>query len=120
MVTLFYAVDCNPKYATQLSYFSILVGVCIIESLVWLTKRLPVKVLNVLEYIGANTLPIYLFHPMFTLSSKLLLNGLITSGNVLYFCVLTVITATIFSLLIGHALDSVGLSMLLFRKPLMR
>ena len=120
MVTLFYGIVCNPEYAMQLSYFSILLSICIMEFMIWCATRLPSKASKVFNYVGANTLPIYLFHPMFTLSSKLLLSGLITSGNIICFCILTMTVATIGSLLIGRTLDSAGLSMLLFKKKLMR
>ncbi|MDO4958181.1 MAG: acyltransferase family protein [Prevotellaceae bacterium] len=120
MVTLFYGIVYNPKYAMQLSYFSILLSACIIEFMIWCAKRLPSKVSKVLNYIGANTLPIYLFHPMFTLSSKLFFGSLITSGKIVCFSFLTIIIASIGSLMIGHTLDESGVSMLLFRKKIMR
>ncbi len=120
IVTLFYGIVCNPGYAMQLSYFSIILGVCVMESLIWCTKRLPAKVCKALNYIGANTLPIYLFHPMFTLSSKLLLGRLITSGNIVCFSILTITVATAGSLLIGFALDVTEVSLLLFKKKMMR
>lgn len=120
MVTLFYGTVCNPGYAMQLSYFSILLSVCIMEFMIWCAKRLPSKVSKVLNYIGANTLPIYLFHPMFTLSSKLFFGSLITGGNIVCFSILTITMATIGSLMIGHTLDETGVSMLLFRKKIMR
>lgn len=120
IATLFYGIVCNPGYAMQLSYFSIVLGACIMEFLIWCTKRLPAKACKVLNYVGANTLPIYLFHPIFTLTSKLLLDGMITNGNIVCFSILTITVATIGSLLIGHALDTTGLSMLLFKKKMMR
>lgn len=120
MVTLFYGVVCNTGYAMQLSYFSILLSVCVMEFIIWCSKRLPSKVSKILNYVGANTLPIYLFHPMFTLSSKRLLGGLITSGNIISFSILTIIIASTGSLIIGYALDETGVSMLLFKKKMMR
>ncbi len=120
MVTLFYGTVCNPGYAMQLSYFSILLSVCIMEFMIWSAKRLPSKVSRVLDYVGANTLPIYLFHPMFTLSSKLFFCSLITNGNIICFSILTIAIATIGSLMIGQALDKTGVSVLLFKKKMMR
>lgn len=120
MITLFYGTVCNPGYAMQLSYFSILLSVCVMEFMIWCTKRLPSKASKILNYVGSNTLPIYLFHPMFTLSSKLFFGSLITSGKIICFTILTITVATIGSLLIGHAMDSTGLSILLFKRKMMR
>lgn len=120
MVTLFYGIVCNPEYAAQLSYFSILLSVCVMEFMIWSAKRLPSKASQILNYIGANTLPIYLFHSLFTLSSKIFLGSLITSGKIICFTILTITVATIGSLLIGHAMDSTGLSILLFKRKMMR
>lgn len=120
MVTLFYGIVCNPEYAAQLSYFSILLSVCVMEFMIWAAKRLPSKASKILNYVGSNTLPIYLFHPIFTLSSKLFLGSLITSGNIVCFSILTITIATIGSLMIGHALDETGVSVLLFKKKMMR
>lgn len=120
MVTLFYGIVYNPKYAMQLSYFSILLSACTMEFMIWCAKRLPSKVSRVLDYVGANTLPIYLFHPMSTLSSKLFFGSLITNDNIICFSILTIAIATIGSLMIGHALDKTGVSVLLFKKKMMR
>lgn len=90
------------------------------EFIIWCSKRLPSKVSKIFNYVGANTLPIYLFHPMFTLLSKRLLGGLITSGNIISFSILTIIIASTGSLIIGYALDETGVSMLLFKKKMMR
>lgn len=120
IITMIYGIIYNPAYAIQLSYFSILLGVCTIESLIWWTRRLPAKVTKVLNYVGANTLPIYLFHPVFTLASKLLLGNMINNGNLFCFCILTIAVAAIGSIIIGHTLDITGISMLLFKKRIMR
>lgn len=120
MVTLFYGIVCNPEYATQLSYFSILLSVSFMLSVIWCAKRIPSKACKVLSFIGANTLPIYLFHPMFTLSSKLILGGMVANGSIVSFCILTITIATIGSLIIGHTLDKTEVSMLLFKKNIMR
>lgn len=120
IVTLFYGVIFNPGYATQLSYFSIVVGVCIIGSLTWCAKWIPTKVCRTICFVGANTLPIYLFHPMFTLMSKFILKGLISQGNLLCFCFLTITSAAIGTLIIGYVLDVTGVSMLLFKKRMIR
>lgn len=120
IVTLSYGTFQNPEYATQLSYFSIILSACIIESLAWCVSWLPLKVIKVLNYVGANTLPIYLFHPIFTLSSKLLMDDIVKHGNILCFSILAITIATTGSLMLGHALDYVGLSMLLFKKKMIR
>lgn len=120
IVTLIYGITFHPEYATQLTYFSILLSICVIQFAVWCAKRLPAKTCRMASFIGANTLPIYLFHPLFTLTSKQLLSGLITSGNIFLFCILTISAATTGSLLIGYIMDMTGVSTFIFQKKMMR
>lgn len=120
IVTLIYGIVSNPGYASQLSYYSILLSVCTIESLVWCAQRIPPRVCRVISFVGANTLPIFLFHPVFTLVLKHLLRGVIDRGYLSSFIILTVVVAAIGSLLVGYALDVLGLSVLLFRRRMLR
>lgn len=120
VVTLLYGICTNHAYAVQLSYFSILLGVCTITSLVWCSLRISPKVCRIMDYIGCNTLPIYLFHPLFTLLSKHLLRGLIENGYILIFSLVVIASATIGSLAIGYGMDKTGTSRLLFRKNMLR
>ena len=66
-MTTAYAVFANKDYATQLSYFGIVLGIGMVEATIWYTNRLGHGISHVIGYIGANTLPIYLFHPISTL-----------------------------------------------------
>lgn len=119
-VSLLYGICTNHAYVSQLSYFSILLGVCTITSLVWCSLRLSPKVCHIMDYIGSNTLPIYLFHPLFTQLSKHLLPGLIDNGHIFIFCLVVIASATVGSLAIGYLMDKTGASRLLFRKSLLR
>lgn len=120
IVTFIYGIVCNPHYATQLSYFSIVIGVCTIEYVIWCVRRLPLNVSRVIFFIGANTLPIYLFHPMFTLLSKMYFRSSVITGNLFFFCVLTVAIAAVGSLILGYIIDLTGISLLLFKKKMIR
>lgn len=120
VVTLLYGICNNHAYAVQLSYFSILLGICTTTSLVWCSQRIPHKARHIIGYIGGNTLPIYLFHPLFTLLSKRLLHSLIENGHIIAYCIVVIVLATIGSLTIGSLIDKTGISKLLFRKKMLR
>lgn len=120
VVTLLYGICNNHAYAVQLSYFSILLGICTTTSLVWCSQRIPHKARHIIGYIGGNTLPIYLFHPLFTLLSKRLLHSLIENGHIIAYCIVVIVLATIGSLTIGYMIDKTGISKLLFRKKMLR
>ena len=66
-MTTAYAVFTSKDYATQLSYFGIVLGIGMVEATIWYTNRLGHGISHVIGYIVANTLPIYLFHPISTL-----------------------------------------------------
>lgn len=120
VVTLLYGICNNHAYAVQLSYFSILLGICTTTSLIWCSQRIPHKARHIIGYIGGNTLPIYLFHPLFTLLSKRLLHSLIENGHIIAYCIVVIVLATIGSLTIGYMIDKTGISRLLFRKKMLR
>ena len=63
-MTTAYAVFTNKDYAKQLSYFVIVLGIGMVEATIWYTNRLGHGISHVIGYIGANTLSIYLFHPI--------------------------------------------------------
>lgn len=119
-VTLLYGIVCNHEYASQLTYYCIILGVCTIESLVWCTKKFPSKVCRVLDYIGGNTLPVYLLHPLFTLLSKHILRGFIDNGYVISYSLTVIVFATAGSLMLGYAMDKTGISRLLFNRNMLR
>ena len=60
-MTTAYAVFANKDYATQLSYFVIVLCIGMVEATIWYTNRLGHGISHVIGYIGANTLPIYFF-----------------------------------------------------------
>lgn len=120
ILTLVYGIAVNPEYGGQLTLFCIVMGISTIESLVWCSRKMPLSVCRYADLIGANTLPIYLFHPIFTMLSKKLLQDMIDNGNIFCFCLLTIISATAGSMLIGYAMDKVGVSKFLFGRNMMR
>lgn len=120
VVTLLYGICNNHAYAAQLSYFSILLGICTITFLLWCSRRIPFKANRIMDYIGGNTLPIFLFHPLFTLLSKRMLHSLIEHGYIISYSLIVIIIATIGSLAIGYGLDKTGISSFIFKKNLLR
>lgn len=120
IATLLYGICNNHAYAAQLSYFSILLSICTITFLLWCSRRIPIIARRIIGYIGGNTLPIYLFHPLFTLLSKRMLHGLIEHGYIISYSLIVIIIATIGSLAIGYVMDKTRTSRLLFRKKMLR
>lgn len=120
IITLFYGISSNHEYASQLTFFSILLGIYTIESIVFCTERMPIKICRIMDYIGGNTLPIYLFHPLFTLLSKHLLRDLIEKGYIISYSMIVIASATVGSILIGYVMDIAGISRLILHKNMLR
>ncbi|MDR4931519.1 acyltransferase family protein [Segatella bryantii] len=72
------------------------------------------------EYIGRNTFPIYLFHPIFTMLSKYLLPAFRFDSTGVLHAVFTILISIIGSIYIAKILDWSHLSILLGRKKVLR
>ena len=81
---------------------------------------LPTRLYRHLGYIGRNTLPIYLFHPIFTMVAKFLLPAFAFDPSGLLHTACTLLMGTWGSLLIAWGMDKTHLSWLLARKQLLR
>ena len=79
------------------------------------------KVLGIIGYIGRNTLPIYLFHPIFTMGGKLALPlfNFDNSGGGVH-TVFTIAVSIIGSIAIAAILDRCHLSYIFARKRFLR
>ena len=119
--TFTYGMVCDNGFATQESVYSVVMGLGFLSAVVWSDSRWPRGVKTLLNYTGRNTLPIYLFHPLFTIMSKKLLAQLLAvDSSTTLFCVVTIFLAVAGSLLIGRISDAVGASILLGQKRLLR
>ena len=71
-------------------------------------------------YIGMNTLPIYLFHPIFTMAAKFYRPLFAFDSTRILFAVVTVAIALAGSVLIARILDKTHLSILFYKDKLLR
>ncbi len=75
---------------------------------------------SIIEYIGRNTFPIYIFHPMFTMLSKFLSPAFKWDFTGLSHAILTIVIGVAGSICIAKVLDWSHLSYLLGKKKILR
>ena len=101
---------------------------CCISSLMWihsLITRIQGKIYiqkidNTLLYIGRNTLPIYLFHPIFTMAAKFYHPLFAWDPSEISFAAVTIILAITGSLLIAKMMEKTKLAYLFGKGKLLR
>ncbi|MGN0280939.1 MAG: acyltransferase [Prevotella sp.] len=91
-----------------------------VSFLVWCRGVTPAKVRNVMEYVGRNTLTIYMFHPIFTMASKYYLPLFSFDSTGIIHAVVTIVLGGAGSLTIAYVLDKVNMSRLFGTKSLLR
>lgn len=94
--------------------------VCFFSAVSATNERLPQRLLRLLHYIGRNTFPIYIFHPIFTMASKFVLPLFAFEPTGMVHAVCTIVFATAGSLTMAWLLDRSGLALILGRKQLLR
>lgn len=100
---------------------------CCISSLMWmrsLIQRFRHKGLNKLDstlsFIGRNTLPIYLFHPIFTMAAKYYHPLFVWDKSEILFAVLTIIIAIVGSLFIARIMEKTKLAYIFGKGKILR
>ncbi len=97
------------------------VAFCTISFLGWMDGQVRRCVLyRHFLYVGANTLPIYLFHPIFTMLAKLYLPLFAFDRTGLLHAFITVVLATEGSLALAYAMDRTHLTRLFGRPAILR
>ena len=91
-----------------------------ISFLVWCHDVFPSRIRSLMNYLGHNTLPIYIFHPIFTMLSKFYLPFFAFDSTGILHAVATVVLSFLGSILIAKALDKSGISMIFGTKALIR
>ena len=92
-----------------------------ISTLMWLKRINPsIKIENTLLYIGRNTLPIYLFHPVFTLAAKFYHPLFSFEKTEILYAIITICIAIIGSILIAKVLEKTKLSYIFGKRELLR
>ena len=91
-----------------------------ISFLVWCHYVFPLRIRNLMNYLGHNTLPIYIFHPIFTMLSKFYLPFFAFDSTGILHAMATVFLSFLGSILIAKALDKTGISRIFGTKALIR
>ena len=91
-----------------------------ISFLVWCHYVFPLRIRNLMNYLGHNTLPIYIFHPIFTMLSKFYLPFFAFDSTGILHAAATIVLSFLGSILIAKVLDKTGISRIFGTKALIR
>ncbi|MGN0233808.1 MAG: acyltransferase family protein [Bacteroidaceae bacterium] len=94
--------------------------VCFLCGMGAIGNVLPSRIYNRMGYVGRNTLPVYLFHPIFTMAAKYILPAFSFDSSGLLHTAVTLLMGTLGSLLIAWLMDRTRLSWLFARPQLLR
>lgn len=86
----------------------------------WCYRLLPSSWENVMGYVGRNTLPIYLFHPLFTMASKFYLTWFTFDSTGICYLAFTILLSIIGCLCIAKLFDKCRVSYVFATKRLLR
>lgn len=121
IATVSYGVWHDTAFASQSSIYCILAGATFISGVRWIANNMTEKTKAILAFIGANTLPIYLLHPIFTMLSKRLFSSLlIIDETTTLFSLLTLSMSVAGSLTLIFLSDKLHLTFLLGQKRMLR
>ena len=95
-------------------------GLCFLCGMCAVGNVLPVRLYHGLGYLGRNTFPIYLFHPIFTMAGKFVLPAFSFDPTGLLHTLFILLTGTAGSLLIALLMDKTRLSWLFARPRMLR
>lgn len=93
---------------------------CFLSLASYLKKNCHGKPLEMTLYIGRNTLPIYMFHPIFTMTGKFLLPFFRFDGSGIAHAIVVIILSLAGSLLLAKTMDKLHLSWMFGRPKLLR
>ena len=93
---------------------------CFLSSAAYLKRYCHGKPLDGILYIGRNTLPVYMFHPIFTMAGKYLLPIFQFDASGVLHAVAVIVMGIVGSLLIAKSLDRLHLSWIFGRPQLLR
>ena len=91
-----------------------------ISFLSWCRSFVPVKLRKAMDFAGRNTLPIYIFHPIFTLASKFYLPFFTFDPSVILHAVVTIVLGFVGSIAIALVLDKTRLVAVFGMKRMIR
>lgn len=91
-----------------------------ISFLSWCRSFVPVKLRKAMDFAGRNTLPIYIFHPIFTLASKFYLPFFTFDPSGILHAVVTIVLGFVGSIAIALVLDKTRLVAVFGMKRMIR
>lgn len=91
-----------------------------ISFLAWCRSCFPVKLRKAMDFAGRNTLPIYIFHPIFTLASKFYLPFFTFDPSGILHAVVTIVLGFVGSIAIALVLDKTRLVAVFGMKRMIR
>lgn len=91
-----------------------------ISFLSWCRSYVPVKLRKAMDFAGRNTLPIYIFHPIFTLASKFYLPFFTFDPSGILHAVVTIVLGFVGSIAIALVLDKTRLVSVFGMKRMIR
>lgn len=119
ILTIAYSISVSPDFASWHTIYPIVMSVSVISVLLWLHKY--VCEWHFVNFIGKNTLPIFMFHPIFTmLAKKLFATFVISDSCVIIYAVITIVFSVIGSLLMAYFFDITRLSLFFCRNRILR
>lgn len=80
----------------------------------------PLYLRNAMHYIGRNTLPIYIFHPIFTMLAKYFLPIFSFDPTGITHAIITILPCLLGSIAIGHIMDRTHMSYIFGKGKIMR
>lgn len=91
-----------------------------ISFLIWCYDHISPPIKNCMNYLGHNTLPIYIFHPIFTMLSKYYLPLFSFDPTGILHATVTLMLSFAGSIFIAKILDKTGLSLIFGSKTMLR
>lgn len=113
-VIIFALLACFSDSPTQASFSGVLIAYTAISSLLWLYTITPPKGGRGVSFLGRNSLPLYVFSPVFTVLCKQLVPYLQFDPTGLIFLTVSLVICVAGSLAIAWAMDFTGVSRFFF------
>ena len=111
----------NPQWHDWAGCGVLVAAYCALSTGSWLFEKFQhQKCARVINYIGMNTLPIYLLHPIFTMASKFYAPVFAWDSTAWTFTLFTLTLSVAGTLALAWVSDKIGVSWLLGRKRLLR
>lgn len=86
----------------------------------WISQYFRGSFASLMQYIGRNTLPIYIFHPIFTMIAKYMLPIFSFDSTGLCHTLVTIVMGLGGSILIARVMDMCGISFIFAKKKILR